>query len=235
MQMSLALWLLTPTSSEPQPMATASACGSGPARRRTPLLKLEALRRCVNTCGLRAAFWSWASAGAALQPPLFEEQPSGQLPQARHTHLPRSRKTLRLLEALRLIVLHEPLGRAHVALRHWHELANGGGSSRSRSALRDWNERAAPPKSRATPTTLRPRHQPPLRSEADGGELVSVTAADLHTLMASVEELQEQLVRRRPCPSTRRVAIWPPLWPHHITPEASGARVASREGRACPV
>ena len=151
------------------------------APRSSTLIKLEALRSCVHACDLGSAFLNWARALSG--PPKLR----------RHTnsdaHLGQ-RTTLQLLEALRLVVLHEPLGRVHHALRFWHELSNVGRGHRA--ALRELNSRARPPE--VAPTATRRRRSPPLGAEKRVA-LVSVTADDLHALMESVTDLREQLVR----------------------------------------
>ena len=171
--------------------------------RSSTLVKLEALRSCVHACDLGKAFLSWASALSRPPKTAVESQQ-----QKRHTNgdVHQSRRTtLRLLEALRLVVLHEPLGHAHHALRRWHELAKVGRSPRA--ALHERNDRAWPPKGRVAPAT-RHRRSPPLGA-GEREALVSVTSDDLHTLMESVADLQEQLVRGHPCPARCAPAWWP--------------------------
>lgn len=132
----------------------------------------------MHACDLGAAFLSWAS--VLSRSPAVSHCTNSDVRQSRRT-------TLRLLEALRLVVLHESLGHAHHALRRWHELAKVGRSPRA--ALHERNERAWPLKGRLAPAT---RHR--LEREA----LVSVTSDDLHTLMETVTDLQDQLVRGNP-------------------------------------
>ena len=91
--------------------------------RSSTLVKLEALRSCVHACDLGTAFLSWASALSRPPKTAVESQQ-----QKRHTSSQSRWTTLRLLEALRLVVLHEPLGHAHHALQRWHELAKVGRS-----------------------------------------------------------------------------------------------------------
>ena len=100
--------------SRPFPLAAEPAVT---AARSSTLAKLEALRSCVHACDLGAAFLSWAS--VLSRPPK-----AAAVPHRTNSDVRQSRRTtLRLLEALRLVVLHEPLGHAHHALRRWHELA----------------------------------------------------------------------------------------------------------------
>ena len=137
----------------------------------------------MHACDLGAAFLSWAS--VLSRPPK-----AAAVPHRTNSDVRQSRRTtLRLLEALRLVVLHEPLGHAHHALRRWHELAKVGRSPRA--ALHERNERAWPPKGRLAPAT-RHRRSPPLGTE-EREALVSVTSDDLHTLMETVADLQDQL------------------------------------------
>ena len=137
----------------------------------------------MHACDLGAAFLSWAS--VLSRPPKATAVPHRTNSDVRQSR----RTTLRLLEALRLVVLHEPLGHAHHALRRWHELAKVGRSPRA--ALHERNERAWPPKGRLAPAT-RHRRSPPLGTE-EREALVSVTSDDLHTLMETVADLQDQL------------------------------------------
>ena len=151
----------------------------------------------MHACDLGAAFLSWAS--VLSRPPktaAVSHRTNSDVRQSRRT-------TLRLLEALRLVVLHEPLSHAHHALRRWHELAQVGRSPRA--ALHERNDRAWPPKARLAPAT-RHRRSPPLGTE-EREAIVSVTSDDLHALMETVADLQDQLVRGDACPAQRA-----PLW-----------------------
>jgi hypothetical protein len=172
-------------------------------RSSSTLVKLEALRSCVHACDLGCAFLSWTS--ALSRPPKTAVASQQQQRRANSNVCPSRRTTLRLLEALRLVVLHEPLGRAHHALRRWHELAKVGRSPRA--ALHERNDRAWPPKGRVAPAT-RHRRSPPLGAE-EREALVSVTSDDLHTLMESVADLQDQLVRGHPYPARCAHGWWP--------------------------
>ena len=199
--------------------------------RSSTLVKLEALRSCVHACDLGKAFLSWASALSRPPKTAVESQQ-----QKRHTSsdVRQSRRTtLRLLEALRLVVLHEPLGHAHHALQRWHELAKVGRSPRA--ALHERNDRAWPPKGRVTPAT-RQRRSPPLGAE-EREALVSVTSDDLHTLMESVADLQEQLVCGHPYPARLRlpVGLDNPCSPVPGVAETTRARVGSCQEQAGPL
>ena len=182
----------------PRKMMAAPAARRVPPRRGSTLLRLEALRRCAahpdGTASLPAAFHCWKDAVGGLR------AASGRRPAARAQQLLHGRTTLRLLEALRRLVAHERLSHVHLALLRWRGLV---GPSLPLQPL------PPSPSPERRVATLAAAQSPNVTMPAVAGgskALVSVTAADLQTLMDSVATLQRELKRQGHALSRAEVA-----------------------------
>ena len=166
-------------------------------RRGSALLRLEALRRCTahpdGGASLQAAFRCWIRAVRGLR--AAAAATSSRRPQQLH-----GRKTLQLLEALRRLVAYEPLSDVHAALLQWRGLVS------LSIPLQPLPPSPSPERRVATFAAAQSPNVTAPAVAASGKALVSVTAADLQTLMDSVATLQRELKRQGHALSRAEVA-----------------------------